>query len=124
MSIALRSTPLVALLFSFSGQLMAYDGIIRFSGAVVEPTCQVGLSEVTADSARVHLSECNQAMQMMLNEPRGAMPSVSYRLTDAHGKALEQGVTATGDTDSVIREIAKGGVAADKRNVVLVAEYL
>ncbi|MFJ3262023.1 hypothetical protein ACIPK7_17380 [Pseudomonas sp. NPDC086581] len=122
MSVALRSTTLVALLFC--APLMAYDGVIHFSGAVVEPTCQVGLSEVTAKSARVSLSECNQAMTMMLNEPRGAIPSVSYRLTDTHGKALVEGIVATGDTDSVIREIAKGGVAADQRNVVLVAEYL
>jgi len=122
MSIALRSTTLVALLFS--APLMAYDGVIHFSGAVVEPTCQVGLTDLTARSARVKLSECNQAMVMMLNEPRGAMPSVSYRLTDARGKALGKGIKATGDTDSVIREIAKGGVAADQRNVVLVAEYL
>ncbi|MDF3863177.1 hypothetical protein P3W53_01790 [Pseudomonas denitrificans (nom. rej.)] len=122
MSVALRSTTLVALLFS--APLMAYDGVIHFSGAVVEPTCQVGLTEVTAKSARVSLSECNQAVTMMLNEPRGAIPSVSYRLTDTRGKALVEGIVATGDTDSVIREIAKGGVAADQRNVVLVAEYL
>lgn len=122
MSIALRSTPLVALLFS--GSLLAYDGVIHFSGAVVEPTCQVGLSDVTAKSARVRLSECNQALLMMLNEPRGAMPSASYRLTDVHGKALGKDLAATGDTDSVIREIAKEGVAAGKRNVVLVADYL
>lgn len=122
MSIALRSTPLVALLFS--APLMAYDGVVRFSGAVVEPTCQVGLTDITTRSARVQLSECNQAMLMMLNEPRGAMPSVSYRLTDARGKALGNGIKATGNAESVIREIAKGGVAADQRNVVLVAEYL
>lgn len=122
MPVALRSTTLVALLFS--GPLMAYDGIIHFSGAVVEPTCQVGLSDVTASSARVHLSDCNQAMTMMLNEPRGALPSVSYRLTDAQGQSLGQKVTANADADSVIREIAKGGLAADQRNVVLVAEYL
>ncbi|PJI50010.1 MAG: hypothetical protein CTR55_11875 [Pseudomonas sp.] len=122
MSVALRSTPLVALLFS--APLMAYDGIVHFSGAVVEPTCQVGLTEVTVRSARVRLSECNQAMLMMLNEPRGARPSVSYRLTDTHGKMMGKGITASGDTDSVIREIAKDGVAADQRNVVLVAEYL
>jgi len=122
MPVALRSATLVALLFS--SPLMAYDGIIHFSGAVVEPTCQVGLADVTARSARVQLSECNQAMTMMLNEPRGAMPSVSYRLTDAQGKAVGSGIAATGDSDSVIREIAKGGVAAGKRNVVLVAEYL
>ncbi|WP_448681827.1 hypothetical protein [Pseudomonas nicosulfuronedens] len=122
MSVALRSTTLVALFFS--APLLAYDGVIHFSGAVVEPTCQVGLSEVTGKSARVRLSECNQAMLMMLNEPRGALPSVSYRLTDTHGKALGKGIAATGDTDSVIREITQGGVAADRRNVVLVAEYL
>lgn len=122
MSVALRSTTLVALLFS--APLMAYDGVIRFSGAVVEPTCQVGLTDITARSARVQLSECNQAMTMMLNEPRGTMPSVSYRLTDTRGKALDKGIKATGNAESVIREIAKGGVAADQRNVVLVAEYL
>lgn len=122
MPVALRSTTLVALLFS--GPLMAYDGIIHFSGAVVEPTCQVGLSDVTASSARVHLSGCRQTMTMTLNEPRGALPSVSYRLTDTQGKSLGQEVTANGDADSVIREIAKGGLAADQRNVVLVAEYL
>ncbi|MBD9631399.1 hypothetical protein [Pseudomonas sp. PDM19] len=122
MSVALRSTTLVALLFSTP--LMAYDGVIHFSGAVVEPTCQVGLTDVTARSARVQLSECNRAMTMMLNQPRGAMPSVSYRLTDARGNALGNGIATTGDTDSVIREIAKGGVAAGQRNVVLVAEYL
>ncbi|MBB4864452.1 type 1 fimbria pilin [Pseudomonas nitritireducens] len=121
-SAALRSTPLVALLFCAPS--MAYDGIIHFSGAVVEPTCQVGLSEVTSRSARVSLSDCNQAMTMMLNEPRGALPSVSYRLTDTQGRALGNGIKAIGDADSVIRAIAKGGVAADKRNVVLVAEYL
>ncbi|MGC4010151.1 MAG: hypothetical protein QM805_14915 [Pseudomonas sp.] len=122
MSVALRSTTLVALLFS--APLMAYDGVIRFSGAVVEPTCQVGLTDITARSARVQLSECNQAMTMMLNEPRGTMPSMSYRLTDTRGKALDNGIKATGNAESVIREIAKGGVAADQRNVVLVAEYL
>lgn len=121
-SAVLKTTPLVALLFC--AQAMAYDGIVRFSGAVVEPTCQVGLSDVTAASARVRLSDCAQAMTMMLNEPRGALPSVSYRLTDTQGKTLGQGVAASGSTDSVIRAIAKGGVAADKRNVVLVAEYL
>lgn len=124
MTVALRSTTLVALLCSVSGPLMAYDGIIRFSGAVVEPTCQIGLSEMSANSARVRLSDCNRAMTMQLNEPRGALPSVSYRLTDAQGKTLGGGIAATGDADSVIRAIAKGGVAADKRTVVLVAEYL
>ncbi|MCE4069666.1 MULTISPECIES: hypothetical protein [Pseudomonas] len=122
MSAALRSTTLIALLFS--SPLMAYDGIIRFSGAVVEPTCQVGLSEVTASSARVHLSGCSQTMTMTLNEPRGALPSVSYRLTDTQGRSLGQEITANGDAESVIREIAEGGISADKRNVVLVAEYL
>jgi len=123
MSVALRSTALCALLFS--APLMAQEGmVIHFIGAVVEPTCQVGLSDVTASSARVRLSDCNRSMMMQLNEPRGAQPSVSYRLTDVQGRALASGVTSTGDTDSVIREIAKGGVAADKRNVVLVAEYL
>ncbi|KJK02586.1 hypothetical protein UB43_04665 [Pseudomonas sp. 21] len=122
MPVALRSTTLVALLFS--APLMAYDGVIHFSGAVVEPTCQVGLSEVTAKSARVRLSECNRAMTIMLNEPRSAMPSVSYRLTDARGKALGKGIRTNGDADSVIREITRGGVVADQRNVVLVAEYL
>lgn len=122
MPIALRSTTLIALFFS--APLMAYDGIIRFSGAVVEPTCQVGLSDITARSARVNLSDCNQAMTMMLNEPRGSLPSVSYRLTDVQGKSLGQAIAANGGVDSIIHDIAKGGVAADKRNVVLVAEYL
>ncbi|WP_440466572.1 hypothetical protein ACKI1H_23825 [Pseudomonas sp. YH-1] len=122
MFVALRSTTLVVLLFS--PPLMAYDGVIHFSGAVVEPTCQVGLIDVTARSARVQLSACNKAMTMMLNEPRGAMPSVSYRLTDARGKALGKGIKTTGDTDSVIREVVDGDLPADQRNVVLVAEYL
>ncbi len=122
MSVALRSTTLAALLCSTP--LMAYDGIIYFNGAVVEPTCQVGLSDVTDRSAHVQLSECGQVVTMMLNEPRGAQPSVSYRLTDMHGKALGRGITATGDADSVIREVTRGGVAAGQRNVVLVAEYL
>ncbi|WP_447748541.1 hypothetical protein [Pseudomonas nicosulfuronedens] len=122
MPVVLRSTTLIALLFS--SPLMAYDGIVYFSGAVVEPTCQVGLSDMTTSSARVRLSECNQAMMMMLNEAYGGRPSVSYRLTDIHGKTLGEGISAASDTGSVIREITKGGVAADQRNVVLVAEYL
>ncbi|MFR0688006.1 hypothetical protein ACLUTX_01285 [Enterobacterales bacterium AE_CKDN230030158-1A_HGKHYDSX7] len=122
MSVSLRSTTLVALFFS--GPLLAYDGIVHFSGAVVEPTCGVDLSEVTGNGARVRLNDCTRAVMMMLNEPRSDLPSVSYRLTDLRGKALGQGVAASGDADSVIREITKGGVAADRRQVVLVAEYL
>ncbi|QRY78423.1 hypothetical protein JVX91_22990 [Pseudomonas sp. PDNC002] len=122
MSIALRSTTLVALLFS--GQLMAQGGIIRFSGEVVEPTCEVGLSDVTAHSARVRLSECSQSLYMQLSEPRSAMPSVNYRLTDVRGRALGRDLKATGNTDSVIRAIQKNGSAAGNRNVVLVAEYI
>lgn len=122
MSVALRSTTLVALLFS--APLMAYDGIIHFSGAVVEPTCQVELTDMTARSAHVQLNGCRQPMQMTLNEPHSATPSVTYQLTDAHGKTLGKGITTAGDTDSMIRAVTTGGAAAGQRNVVLVAEYL
>ncbi|MFV3411704.1 hypothetical protein ACQCLI_15155 [Pseudomonas nitroreducens] len=113
----------VATLF-FSGHLMAQSAVIHFSGAVVEPTCQVGLSDVSASGARVSLSDCNRALYMQLNEPRSAMPSVSYRLTDVAGRPLGRSMAATGDADSVIRSIRKDASSVGSRNVVLVAEYL
>lgn len=122
MLLALRLSPLIAL--SLSGQLMAQDGTVHVSGAVVEPTCQAHLSEVTANGAYVQLSHCSQSVRLQLNEPRGDLPSASYRLTDVKGRPLNLRANTSGDTTGVIRAIAEGGAAADQRNVVLVAEYL
>lgn len=122
MPIALRSTTLLATLFS--SQLMAADAVIHFTGAVVEDSCQVQLRDATAGSAQVQVRQCNQAMFLQLNEPRGALPSKHYRLTDTNGRALGPGFTATGGTDSVIRSMSANGAAGAERNVVLVADYL
>ncbi|WP_152224401.1 hypothetical protein [Pseudomonas sp. SCB32] len=121
MPIALRSTTLLAMLFS--SQLMAAGAVVQFGGAVVEDGCQVQLRDATASSAQVKVRQCSQAMLLQLNEPRSALPSKHYQLTDTKGRALGPAVTATGGTDSVIRTMTTGA-AGTERNVVLVAEYL
>nr|WP_294977137.1 hypothetical protein [uncultured Pseudomonas sp.] len=122
MSIALRSTTLLATLFS--GQLLAADGMVRFTGAVVEDGCQLQLGSSTASSAQVQVRQCNQTMFLQLNEPRGALPSKHYQLTDTKGRVLGPAVTTTGGTDRVIRAMTAGAAAGAERNLVLVAEYL
>ncbi|MEE9101991.1 hypothetical protein VXJ36_17430 [Pseudomonas nitroreducens] len=122
MPVALRSTTLLATLFS--SQLMAADAVIHFTGAIVEDSCQVQLRDATTSSTQVQVRRCNQAMLMQLNEPRGGLPSKHYRLTDTKGQPLGPGFTATGGTDSVIRSMSAGGATGAERNLVLVAEYL
>lgn len=122
MPIALRSTTLLAMLFS--SQLMAADGVLQFIGTVVEDGCQVQLSDATASSAQVQVRQCDRTMFLQLNEPRSTLPSKHYRLTDTKGRALGPAITTTGSTDSVIRVMTAGAAAGAERNVVLVAEYL
>lgn len=122
MPIALRPITLLATLFS--SQLMAADGEVQFTGAVIEDGCQFQLRDATASSAQVQVRHCNQAMFLQLNEPRAPLPSRHYQLTDTKGHALGPGVTATGGTDSIIRAMTANAADSAERNVVLVAEYL
>lgn len=98
----------------------ASGGTITFRGAIVEPTCEVGVSDVTGNSGRVEVSHCNQPLNLQLNEPRGNQPAVRYRLTDSHGRPMEKLSTPNGDVAGMIRARDQGGA----RKLVLVAEYL
>lgn len=98
----------------------ASGGTITFRGAIVEPTCQIGVSDFTRGSSRIEISQCRQSLSLQLSEPRGNQPVVNYRLTDNQGRPVEKLSPPNGDFSAMIRTASQGGA----RNLVLIAEYL
>ncbi|MDH1010214.1 type 1 fimbrial protein [Pseudomonas nicosulfuronedens] len=98
----------------------ASSGTITFRGAVVEPTCQISVSEASNSSGRIVASHCEQSVDLRLNEPRGNQPAAHYRLTDSQGRAVEILSAPNGNVAGMIRAKDEAGA----HHLVLVAEYL
>lgn len=119
MRLIVNSTALLAIALCGSLQA-ASSGTITFRGAVVEPTCQIGVSDITGSSGRVTASQCKQSVDLYLNEPRGNQLAVHYRLTGSQGRTVEKLSTPNGNVAGMIRAKDPAGT----RHLVLVAEYL